>query len=1070
MIRKFFACSAMLFTGILSLAGADSLTVEKNGILKIEDFKLEIVHFGQGHVRNTNQQFKDLKREDSGKAVLTRGKVQEALFTETVEKISDSEYNLKIEMKSEKPLSTLGLMLAGDLNGYGGDIDAGGTVVPFPAEYTGAQWVGSGMYKVNSVKIPLGTGTSVLVSGKIAMRIQDNRKFAGSGFETRFYFSPSEGELNSSSLELNFKIIGQVNNPVDIRAAANMGFADEVENDGKGGWTDQGPTNDLRMMKPGQLKFASLNFDIIDPSSNNGKSSIVLGRNSPLTVTVKNSADIKGSYLCLLHALGWPEQGENGTVLVKFKDGSTQTISVVSGRDVANWWIPTPLDNGLVAWSADNAKNYVGLYCSQFKLDRDDPVEFTFAVAKPSINWMIPAVTLATERLAMDKMSKPLIIVAGKDWTEIDFSKDIVPGSAIDFSNQLEAPAGKYGKIISKNGHLVFEKAPEKRIRLIGVNFSAQSNFLEKEDADKLAERLAMLGYNAARIHHQDGYMVDKKANDTVTLDPVMLDKLDYLFYALKKRGIYISTDIYVNRALKKGDNVPEAVIGEPGYQMKALLPVSKAAMDNWKTYARNWMTHRNPYTGMTWAEDPALYLVGFANENNVYTVWNKWPSIAELYKQKYKEWLETQADKKDDGRRFNEFMFRAQDASIAEQIRFMKEELKLSAMVVDNNMHNKAYLALTRQRFELADDHKYHDHPSFPETPWRLPMNFRQRSSISGLGYEVPEILFAARLIGKPFTISEYKFCPPNIYRAEGGPLIGAYAALQDWDGLYHYTWSHSVEGVRDLKSFNTFDIANDPMGQLSDRLTMLLFRRGDVKAASETLAMNVPSNFWQTSMPEETPVEFSKLGLIAKVGVLIDGKSSGAISVLNNDQLLAKAPLANPALEELRQKMIKEKIAISSTGELKMNAPENSFSVNSPKTESLSLEKGALSAGRLSVSGADCFQTLSVSSLDGKNIAESRDMLVMHMSNVANNKEKFKDQGMRRLEAWGELPMLLKKSVLKVNLKLDGSAAVKVEALKLNGAVAGPVKSSFEDGVLSFTADTAMYPGSVMLYRITR
>ena len=40
----------------------------------------------------------------------------------------------------------------------------------------------------------------------------------------------------------------------------------------------------------------------------------------------------------------------------------------------------------------------------------------------------------------------------------------------------------------------------------------------------------------------------------------------------------------------------------------------------------------------------------------------------------------------------------------------------------------------------------------------------------------------------GKPYTVSEINFPFPNEYAAEGIPILSAYAAFQDWDGIFWY------------------------------------------------------------------------------------------------------------------------------------------------------------------------------------------------------------------------------------------------------------------------------------------
>ena len=205
--------------------------------------------------------------------------------------------------------------------------------------------------------------------------------------------------------------------------------------------------------------------------------------------------------------------------------------------------------------------------------------------------------------------------------------------------------------------------------------------------------------------------LVDPAAADSTTLNTEMVDRLDFFIAALKKRGIYITTDIYCSRRIKAGDEIPEAVLNNPAFQMKALLPISAAALRNWKEFARRWLTHRNPYTGMSWAEDPALYVVSFTNENNLYAKLAEEPGIAEQYRNLYPKWMKQHYPGEDPGRplmnnrRFQEFLYTLQHESILEQAKFLKEELGLKALRTDVNMHNRIPLALIRDDLDTVDD-----------------------------------------------------------------------------------------------------------------------------------------------------------------------------------------------------------------------------------------------------------------------------------------------------------------------------------------------------------------------------
>ena len=150
-----------------------------------------------------------------------------------------------------------------------------------------------------------------------------------------------------------------------------MGFRDETASDGKGGWTDQGPENDLRMLKPGLRMFHGTEFDIIDPAKNGGRSCLVLAGIArdymPVRAETAVAPGIKGRWLFLLHAVAWGTSApELGKVTLTYGDGTTETIRPRNGYDVGNWWGPSPRANGEVVWTGENRSSYVGLYRSAY--------------------------------------------------------------------------------------------------------------------------------------------------------------------------------------------------------------------------------------------------------------------------------------------------------------------------------------------------------------------------------------------------------------------------------------------------------------------------------------------------------------------------------------------------------------------------------------------------------------------------------------------------------------------------------------------------------------------------------
>ncbi|UKI30008.1 MAG: cellulase family glycosylhydrolase [Lentisphaeria bacterium] len=236
---------------------------------------------------------------------------------------------------------------------------------------------------------------------------------------------------------------------------------------------------------------------------------------------------------------------EIGEIDVTFADGSGQTFPVIQNRDIGNWWMPSHFKNATNVWSVENPQCYVGLYLSQFPLKRNDPVRIRLRSGAGAC-WMIPAISLETPVFRSNSLTKPSILCRGREWATLDFPVTVQKGSVLDFSDQLDAPAGKYGPVrISPEGHFVFAQAPERRIRFFGVNLSYGANFPSRANAEKLAERLAAVGYNVVRFHHQDGGLT---GSGDEMFNRENLDRLDYFIAALKKRGIYFMTDLYVSR------------------------------------------------------------------------------------------------------------------------------------------------------------------------------------------------------------------------------------------------------------------------------------------------------------------------------------------------------------------------------------------------------------------------------------------------------------------------------------------------------------------------------------------
>ncbi len=142
---------------------------------------------------------------------------------------------------------------------------------------------------------------------------------------------------------------------------------------------------------------------------------------------------------------------------------------------------------------------------------------------------------------------------------------------------------------------------------------------------------------------------------------------------------------------------------------------------------------------------------------------------------------------------------------------RFLKEELGVRAPVTGTI----AFGALGTQvqaEMDFMDQHAYWQHPRFPRRPWD-PRDWvvpNRAMSADPDGGTFPGMALT-RVLGKPYTVTEYNHPAPLDSQAETIPMIATFAARQDWDGVFLFAWSHGAGEGRD-RITGFFDIDGNP------------------------------------------------------------------------------------------------------------------------------------------------------------------------------------------------------------------------------------------------------------------
>ena len=133
----------------------------------------------------------------------------------------------------------------------------------------------------------------------------------------------------------------------------------------------------------------------------------------------------------------------------------------------------------------------------------------------------------------------------------------------------------------------------------------------------------------------------------------------------------------------------------------------------------------------------------------------------------------------------------------------------------------------------DVIDSHAYWQHPDFHGKGWNPDVWDVKNEPMAGApdGGTLPG-LAAQRVAGKPFLCTEYNHPAPNTYSAETFPLLCAFAALQDWDGVFAFSYSHRAGDAWSQEHFNNFfDIDRHPVKMATLPGAVISFRRGDLE-----------------------------------------------------------------------------------------------------------------------------------------------------------------------------------------------------------------------------------------------
>lgn len=695
---------------------------------------------------------------------------------------------------------------------------------------------------------------------------------------------------------------------------------------------------------------------------------------------------------------------------------------------------------------------------------------------------LVCALAFAHGALAVGAPQEGFVVRQGDDWVPIEIRKDILEGSALDFSmlGLQDAPAGKYGRVRNVDGHFEFERLPGQIQRFYGVNLCFSAVFPNHGLADEVAERLVRNGYNAVRIHHyerQDSERscVTNTADGRLVLDAENMDRLDYLCSRLIRKGIYLTTDLYTARRVTWKD------IGETDRDgmcpFKTLVHFHPGAYSNWCAFAELFLGHRNPYTGRTYAEEPALLFLPLINEGRFPR--NGWDEVRDLpcVRQTFAEWIRAERTRRPDAypevkgeeppslKELKESWHPAvvenfqawSELRLVPRLKaFLRDRLNCKALISNINCSAPAsWVRVRSEALDLVDNHGYVDHPSYPKRAWGLPVAFEGGNPLRN-GKIAPCGDCFSRVFGKPYTETEWNWCYPGAYRAQSGLVAGSLAALQDWSGMWRFAYAHKEQSLQDrplAMNGSLFDIAADPVNLLAERAGIALFLRGDLKRLEPTAVCVVSEDDeYPAVVRSKTAIPSSCKDLIWRARVGTDVRPSA-------DSRTVSFPLAATNIPGLVKSSCRQTEVDPSVGQ---------FVVRTDRTAGGYAEQGLFDADCLRVTVRGAPAAVWATSLGKKGLRDASRIVLFHVTDVQNSGASFNAKH-TQLTAFGSLPLLARAGEADIEL-LTSANRMDVFAVDLSGRRLARVPAEVSQGILRFRAAVNHDGGGVFVYEISR
>ncbi|MGB8353933.1 MAG: hypothetical protein WCD79_08620 [Chthoniobacteraceae bacterium] len=392
----------------------------------------------------------------------------------------------------------------------------------------------------------------------------------------------------------------------------------------------------------------------------------------------------------------------------------------------------------------------------------------------------------------------------------------------------------------NQGGHLYYGG---KRLRLWGVVRPQVPNV-------EAAERIAKVGFNAVRLWGPRDAAIDQKTGEFVPVkqgDGSGLDEYDRIYAACRKAGLFVmSTGLMSSQPTKEAPLDAQCVWLKDGKDWDQWLAAiaMKPAPDGWMlNYAaafddrlfkvrqqeiKNYLTHVNPYTGKSYAQEEGIAVFELSNENahvkrTLENGFAKWPPyfVSEL-QQRWNQWL-TQRYHDDAGLARAWTKLESGESLAAGGIKLepvgknhaaypdgRMTDLVRFLIGIDVDLHHRleAYArSFAPKNVGVAAAPFSYDTQYQPSIPWLYDntqtdvANFGMYFWLQQSALAVPPSMYVMdshTVQGKITVIYETMIGRPSPYRAEYPYRLAALASWEDWDAIFFHYWTGFIDKTR--------------------------------------------------------------------------------------------------------------------------------------------------------------------------------------------------------------------------------------------------------------------------------